>query len=126
MGLNDLNTPFFVFFPFERIAVNLSEPTWRSLPFLSYIFYFSKKYWCRGPSRGSCEILVDSEGVAKTKYTHRSVVVQVKRGIFVKVTNLQIDDSGVYWVGIDKPYSDIMVPVTLNVTQGNLPIDSMV
>uniref|UniRef100_A0A3P9H5V0 Ig-like domain-containing protein n=1 Tax=Oryzias latipes TaxID=8090 RepID=A0A3P9H5V0_ORYLA len=80
-------------------------------------FYFSKKYWCRGPSRGSCEILADSEGVAKTKYTHRSVVVQVKRRVFVKVTNLQIDDSGVYWVGIDKPYSDIMVPITLNVTQ---------
>ncbi|XP_036068914.1 uncharacterized protein LOC112158622 [Oryzias melastigma] len=80
-------------------------------------FYFNKKYWCRGASRDSCEILADSEGVARTKYTHRSHVVDYQKRVFVKVTNLQIDDSGEYWVGIDKVYSDIMVSVTLHVTQ---------
>ncbi|RVE70971.1 hypothetical protein OJAV_G00069770 [Oryzias javanicus] len=80
-------------------------------------FYFTKKYWCRGASRGSCEILADSEGVVRTKYTHRSHVVGYRKMVFVKVTNLQIDDSGVYWVGIEKAYSDIMVSVTLHVTQ---------
>uniref|UniRef100_A0A3B3CL25 Immunoglobulin V-set domain-containing protein n=1 Tax=Oryzias melastigma TaxID=30732 RepID=A0A3B3CL25_ORYME len=87
-------------------------------------FYFNKKYWCRGASRDSCEILADSEGVARTKYTHRSHVVDYQKRVFVKVTNLQIDDSGEYWVGIDKVYSDIMVSVTLHVTQGNLAIDT--
>lgn len=33
------------------------------------------------------------------------------------MTNLQFDDSGVYWVGIDKIYADIMTSVSLVVTQ---------
>ena len=78
-----------------------------------------KKYWCRGSSRNSCEILVDSEGVARTTYADRSLILDARSGgLFVKVTNLQLDDSGVYWVGIDKMYADIMISVTLVVTEG--------
>ncbi|XP_044066551.1 uncharacterized protein LOC122882820 [Siniperca chuatsi] len=81
-------------------------------------FLYNKKYWCRGDSRSTCEILVDSEGGAKTKNTHRSQIIDAgKRGLFVKVTNLQFDDTGVYWIGIDKIYADIMTSVNVVITE---------
>lgn len=80
-------------------------------------FRYSKKYWCRGDSRSTCEILVDSESVAKN--TQRSHIIDaVRRGLFVKVTDLQFDDTGVYWVGIDKIYADIMTSVNVVITEG--------
>ncbi|XP_041859178.1 uncharacterized protein LOC121651231 [Melanotaenia boesemani] len=81
-------------------------------------FLFSKKYWCRGTSRSTCEILVDSEGVARTEYTHRSRVLDARRGgAVVKVSNLQKDDSGVFWIGIDKIYADVMISFTVVITE---------
>ncbi|XP_047458228.1 uncharacterized protein LOC125018412 [Mugil cephalus] len=81
-------------------------------------YSLSKKYWCRGDSRKTCEVLVDSERVKKTKNTQRSFVVDArKRGLIVKVTQLQTDDTGVYWVGIDKIYADIMTSVHVVVTE---------
>lgn len=41
-----------------------------------------------------------------------------RRGLFVKVTNLQFDDAGAYWVGIDKIYADIMTQVKVIITEG--------
>uniref|UniRef100_A0A3Q0S1D9 Immunoglobulin V-set domain-containing protein n=1 Tax=Amphilophus citrinellus TaxID=61819 RepID=A0A3Q0S1D9_AMPCI len=74
-------------------------------------FRYSKKYWCRGNSRSTCESLAHSENVQNT---HKSQVIDlVRRGLFVKVTNLQFGDAGMYWVGIDKIYSDIMTPAHL-------------
>lgn len=82
-------------------------------------FLFSKKYWCRGESHSTCEVLVDSERRTQSRVTHRSHVVDARRrGLFVKVKDLQFDDSGVYWVGIDKIYADIMTSVKLVVTEG--------
>ncbi|XP_070694942.1 uncharacterized protein [Pempheris klunzingeri] len=80
-------------------------------------FLYNKKYWCRGDSKSTCEILVHSEGGAKN--SHRSHIVDIrKRGLYVKVTNLQLDDTGVYWVGIDKIYADIMTAVNVVITEG--------
>ncbi|XP_041655987.1 uncharacterized protein LOC121517935 [Cheilinus undulatus] len=80
-------------------------------------YLFSKKYWCQGESRDTCEIILDSEGRAKSTITHRSRIVDAgRRGLFVKVTNLQFGDTGVYWVGIDKVYADIMTSVKVTVT----------
>lgn len=82
-------------------------------------FWYSKKYWCQGDSRQTCEILVDTEVYGKTKTTRRSIIVDAgKTGLFVKVTGLQLDDSGVYWVGIDKIYADIMTSVKVVITEG--------
>ncbi|XP_035501804.1 uncharacterized protein LOC118317322 [Scophthalmus maximus] len=79
-------------------------------------FLFNKKYWCRGDSRGTCEILADSEHVKKT--SGRFLVLDARRkGLFVKVTGLQLDDTGVYWVGIDKIYADIMTSVNVFITE---------
>lgn len=59
---------------------------------------------------------MDSEGVAKK--TQRSHIIDARtRGLFVKVTNLKFDDTGVYWVGIDKIYADIMTSVTVVITE---------
>lgn len=79
-------------------------------------FLYSKKYWCRGPSRSNCEIVADSEN---NRNTHRSQVIDLnRRGLFVKVTNLRFDDAGAYWVGIDKIYADIMTQVKVIITEG--------
>uniref|UniRef100_UPI003AAF5E25 uncharacterized protein isoform X1 n=1 Tax=Centroberyx gerrardi TaxID=166262 RepID=UPI003AAF5E25 len=81
-------------------------------------FRYSKKYWCRGDSRSTCEILMDSEGIAKTESRHRSHIIDAgTRGLFVKITGLLIKDTGVYWVGIDKIYSDIMASIKVVVTE---------
>ncbi|XP_039460088.1 uncharacterized protein LOC116321963 [Oreochromis aureus] len=78
-------------------------------------FLYSKKYWCRGPSRSNCEIVADSEN---SRNTHRSQVIDLnRRGLFVKVTNLRFDDAGAYWVGIDKIYADIMTQVKVIITE---------
>ncbi|XP_026223313.1 uncharacterized protein LOC113167128 isoform X2 [Anabas testudineus] len=78
-------------------------------------FRFSKKYWCRGDSSRTCEILADSERIHKTG---RSIIVDAgRRGLYVKVTNLQFDDTGAYWVGIDKVYADIMTSVSVVITE---------
>lgn len=62
---------------------------------------------------------MDSEGRTRSRVTHRTLVVDARRkGLFVKVKNLQFDDTGVYWVGIDKIYADIMTCVSLVVTEG--------
>lgn len=62
---------------------------------------------------------MDSEGRTQSRVTHRSYVVDARRnGLYVKVKNLQFDDTGVYWVGIDKIYADIMTRVKVVVTEG--------
>lgn len=62
---------------------------------------------------------MDSERRAKTENTHRSQILDIgRRGLFVKVTGLQFDDAGVFWVGIDKVYADIMTQVKVVITEG--------
>lgn len=77
---------------------------------------FNKKYWCRGSSRNTCEELAHSENVAHTE-SKRFRVLSYKRKIYVKMTALGLGDVGVYWVGIDRPFADIMVSVTVEVTE---------
>ncbi|KAM9343317.1 uncharacterized protein KZ484_015838 [Pholidichthys leucotaenia] len=79
------------------------------------MFQFSKKYWCKGDSRHACGILLDSDNVAKTKTSQ--LIDAVTRGLFVKVTHLQFKAAGVYWVGIDKIYADIMTSVKVVITE---------
>uniref|UniRef100_A0A8C6SA74 Immunoglobulin V-set domain-containing protein n=1 Tax=Neogobius melanostomus TaxID=47308 RepID=A0A8C6SA74_9GOBI len=80
-------------------------------------FLFSKKYWCRGSPRHSCEIVAHSETVTKTP--QRSTVLDARnRGLYIKMTGLRLEDSETYWVGIDKVYADIMTSVEVVVTEG--------
>lgn len=79
-------------------------------------YLFSKKYWCRGESRNTCEILADSEHPDERRRSN--MIDRGRRGLFVKVTSLQFDDTGAYWVGIDKIYADIMTSVNVVVTEG--------
>uniref|UniRef100_A0A7M4FE59 Immunoglobulin V-set domain-containing protein n=1 Tax=Crocodylus porosus TaxID=8502 RepID=A0A7M4FE59_CROPO len=66
-------------------------------------YLFSNKYWCRGASRSSCDVLGDTHRVVKSKYKGRLSLVDDRSGT-VQVTMHQLaeDDSGTYWCGIEK------------------------
>lgn len=81
-------------------------------------FLYSKKYWCRGESRSTCEILVDSDDIVRSKTGRVFVEDLRRRGLFVKVTGLQFEDAGVFWVGIDKIHADVMTPIKVIITEG--------
>uniref|UniRef100_A0A3Q3JCG9 Immunoglobulin V-set domain-containing protein n=1 Tax=Monopterus albus TaxID=43700 RepID=A0A3Q3JCG9_MONAL len=79
-------------------------------------YRYNKKYWCQGDSGHTCDILVDSEHFNKNG--RRFHMVDAGRtGLFVKVTNLQFADTGVYWIGIDKLFADIMTSVNVVITE---------
>ncbi|XP_067302239.1 uncharacterized protein [Pseudorasbora parva] len=81
-------------------------------------FRFSKKYWCAGDSRASCEVLMDTEGFTQAAYRTRAQIIDgVSRGLIVNVRDLKLDDTGIYWVAIDKIYSDIMTRIQIKVTK---------
>ncbi|XP_029995228.1 uncharacterized protein LOC115422814 [Sphaeramia orbicularis] len=79
-------------------------------------FLFSRKYWCRGDARNTCEILVHSESATKNAQKYY-ILDAGRRGLFVKGTGLQLKDGGTYWVGIDKIYADVMTSVKVVVTE---------
>ncbi|XP_034626520.1 polymeric immunoglobulin receptor-like [Trachemys scripta elegans] len=81
-------------------------------------YTFSRKYWCHGRSRSSCDILGDTENFVKSEYKGRLLLLDNKRGDFlVTMHQLVEEDSGMYWCGIQKPYADIMTAVKLTVTE---------
>lgn len=61
---------------------------------------------------------MDSDNLVKSE-TGRVCVADLKRrGLFVKVTGLQFEDTGVYWVGIDKIHADVMTRIKVTITEG--------
>ncbi|KAM3617312.1 uncharacterized protein V6R79_004658 [Siganus canaliculatus] len=79
-----------------------------------YRYLYSKKYWCKGDSRSTCVILVDSEGKNAQRF---SLVDAGRGGLIVKGVGLQMADAGMYWIGIDKIYADIMTSVKVVITE---------
>ncbi|KAI7794177.1 hypothetical protein IRJ41_014816 [Triplophysa rosa] len=73
-------------------------------------FRFNKKYWCAGDSRSSCKVLMDTDGFSLNR-KRAQIIDAVSRGLTVRVRDLQLDDTGTYWVGIDKIYADIMLRI---------------
>ena len=58
-----------------------------------------------------------SERVAKAE--DKFIIIDLRsRGLFVKVSRLKFEDTGKYWVGIDKIFADIMTSVNVIVTEG--------
>ncbi|XP_044869150.1 triggering receptor expressed on myeloid cells 2-like [Mauremys mutica] len=79
---------------------------------------FNRKYWCRGGSRSSCDVLGDTENFVKSEYKERLSLLDNRRGYFlVTMHQLVEEDSGMYWCGIQRPYADIMTAVKLTVTE---------
>lgn len=66
----------------------------------------------------TCTILVDSDNLIRSKTGRVQIIDLGPRGLFVKVTDLQFEDTGQYWVGIDKIHADVMTPVKVVVTEG--------
>lgn len=61
---------------------------------------------------------MDSENHVRSKTGRVYVVDLRKRGLFVKVTGLRFEDTGKYWVGIDKMHADIMTPIKVVISEG--------
>lgn len=61
---------------------------------------------------------MDSDFPARRKADRAYIGDLGRRGLFVKVTGLHLEDTGVYWVGIDKINADIMTQVKVVVTEG--------
>uniref|UniRef100_A0A8C1TNI3 Immunoglobulin domain-containing protein n=1 Tax=Cyprinus carpio TaxID=7962 RepID=A0A8C1TNI3_CYPCA len=81
-------------------------------------YRFNKKYWCAGDSRSSCEVLMDTDGFTHAEYRTRAQIIdRVSRGLIVYIRDLKLDDSGIYWIAIDKIYSDIMTRIQVTVTK---------
>ncbi|KAL4623780.1 hypothetical protein GN956_G18725 [Arapaima gigas] len=81
-------------------------------------FLFSKKYWCHGEFRSTCEIVADTEGFTKADLRDRIKIQDLKQhGLFIWMANLHIKDTGVYWAGIDKMYADIMYQIHIKVSE---------
>ena len=78
-------------------------------------YRYNRKYWCRGSSRKTCEVLSDS---VKTQSKHFRILHYRSRRLFVEIRALRLEDTGVYWVGINTDYADIMVSVDIEVTEG--------
>ncbi|XP_062872149.1 regulator of complement activation group 2 gene 1 [Trichomycterus rosablanca] len=84
-------------------------------------FLFSKKYWCLGESRSTCEILMDTDGFITPSIRNRAKIIDAGvRGFYIFIRVLQFEDTGIYWAGIDKIYADIMLKIQVHVTDGKL------
>ncbi|XP_034978100.2 CMRF35-like molecule 8 [Zootoca vivipara] len=81
-------------------------------------YRFDNKYWCRGSSRTSCDILGQTKKFAKWNHKSRLTLLDNSKGVFwVTMHQLTEDDSGTYWCGIDRPFTDIMTSVKLKVNK---------
>lgn len=69
---------------------------------------------------------MDSDGGTRTAYAHRAEIKNERYWLFVKVRDLQFEDSGVYWVGIDKMYADIMASVNVVITEGKNKVEVLI
>ncbi|KAL7859359.1 hypothetical protein SRHO_G00145060 [Serrasalmus rhombeus] len=81
-------------------------------------FRFSKKYWCLGESRSSCDIVMDTDGFTKAELKSRAQITETYRTFNILMTGLQVGDNGVYWAAIDKMYADIMFKIQVEVKEG--------
>lgn len=62
---------------------------------------------------------MDTDGFSLVKYRKRAQIIDaVSRGLTVHVRDLQLDDTGTYWVGIDKIYADVMLRIQVIVRNG--------
>uniref|UniRef100_A0A670KGW6 Ig-like domain-containing protein n=1 Tax=Podarcis muralis TaxID=64176 RepID=A0A670KGW6_PODMU len=88
-------------------------------------YRFDNKYWCRGSSRTSCDILGETNKFVKWNYKSRLTLLDNRKGVFwVTMHQLTEDDSGTYWCGIERPFADIMTSVKLKVNKGKVSYES--
>lgn len=84
-------------------------------------FIFSKKYWCHGESRNTCEVLMDTDGFTTSRLKNKARIYQSSFQTFnILITGVQLEDTGIYWAGIDKLYADIMFRINVVVTEGKV------
>ncbi|XP_053499544.1 uncharacterized protein LOC128619396 [Ictalurus furcatus] len=81
-------------------------------------FLFSKKYWCLGESRSTCEVLMDTDGFTIAWLRKKARIYETRfRTFHIHMTGLKLEDTGIYWAAIDKIYADIMFRIKVVVTE---------
>ncbi|XP_050953240.1 uncharacterized protein LOC127155193 [Labeo rohita] len=101
-----------------KISVTIGSTLTITCNYKTNQFRFNKKYWCAGDSRSSCEVLMDTDRYTHYPYRTRAQIIDgVSRGLIVNVRDLKLDDSGIYWVAIEKIYADIMIRIQVTVTK---------
>ncbi|KAK2885548.1 hypothetical protein Q8A67_016385 [Cirrhinus molitorella] len=60
---------------------------------------------------------MDTDGYTHAAHRTRAQIIDsVSRGLIVNIRDLKLDDSGIYWVAIEKIYADIMTRIQVTVT----------
>nr|XP_033792501.1 deleted in malignant brain tumors 1 protein-like [Geotrypetes seraphini] len=81
----------------------------------------SKKYWCKRETWSSCEILIQTKSNSIMTKDRLSIRDNSTALTFtVTMESLTKADSGTYWCGIDKYFSDIGYPVIVTVLTGSI------
>lgn len=67
---------------------------------------------------------MDTDGFTTARLKGKARIYETKsRILHIFMRGLQLEDSGIYWAGIDKIYADIMFRIKVVVTEGKgLPI----
>ncbi|KAI5095996.1 hypothetical protein C0J45_14426 [Silurus meridionalis] len=81
-------------------------------------FLYSKKYWCLGEIRSTCEVLMDTDGFTTARLRKRAGIYETRSRTFnIIMKGLQLEDTGIYWAAIDKIYADLMFRINVVVTE---------
>ncbi|KAM9445661.1 uncharacterized protein Hap1MRO34_024417 [Clarias gariepinus] len=81
-------------------------------------FLYSKKYWCLGESRSTCEVMMDTDGFTTPRLRKKARIYEIRpRTFYIQMTGVQLEDTGIYWAAIDKIYADIMFMIKVVVTE---------
>ncbi|CAI5765964.1 CMRF35-like molecule 1 isoform X1 [Podarcis lilfordi] len=75
------------------------------------------KYWCKGSSWSSCEIVVRTTGSEEERTASRLFIKDnhSRLEFTVRLENLTQEDAGIYWCGIERAGSDYGFPVNITV-----------
>ncbi|CAI5765963.1 CMRF35-like molecule 1 isoform X1 [Podarcis lilfordi] len=75
------------------------------------------KYWCKGSSWSSCEIVVRTTGSEEERTASRVFIKEnhSRLEFRVRLENLTQEDAGIYWCGIQRTGSDYGFPVNITV-----------
>ncbi|XP_073795130.1 uncharacterized protein isoform X3 [Danio rerio] len=61
---------------------------------------------------------MDTDGFCDAAYRTRAQIIdRVSKGVIVSIRDLKLEDTGIYWVAIDKIYADLMIRIQLTVTK---------
>lgn len=113
-------TFFFVTLSEVRASIDIQASERGDVSFkCSHSYAWSNnKYLCKDPCKTDRDILVRIQSGQKAE-SGRISLADLGNGVFVaNISRLQLSDSGVYWCGVDRTFSDTFIRVHLTVNRG--------